>query len=138
MKLLFAHEYSHYLLNLKRKKLSQQEKIKELLISEGIATYFSSIVFPEYRIFDHFFFTKDLFNWCQENENHLKNIFCSGKYSSEELIDFYKIGNYELNLPPRVGKYLGYKAIKKYLEKNREKSIKTLLHDPDSAFSIEL
>jgi len=138
LKLLFAHEYSHYLLNLGKRRVLRIERIKELLISEGIGTYFSSIVFPEYRIFDHFFFTKDLFNWCQENENYLRNIFCSGKYSSEELVNFYKIGNYELNLPPRAGKYLGYRAVKKYLEKNREKNIKILLSNPDLAFSIEL
>lgn len=137
LKLLFAHEYAHYLMNLTKKKIAEEE-INELLISEGIGTYFSSIAFPEYKISDHFLFTKDIFNWCQANEDYLREIYCSGKYSSKELMSFYRIGNVELNLPPRVGKYLGYQAVKNYLAKNKDKKIKTLLCDHNLVLSLEL
>jgi|Deesub1362B_J571_1020462.scaffolds.fasta_scaffold00124_14 hypothetical protein len=137
LKLLFAHEYAHYLININREKISFGEKIKELLISEGIGTYFSFTVFPDYRIYEHFLFTKDLYNWCLKNENYLRNIYCSGKFSFEELIKFYTIGNIDLNLPPRAGKYLGFKAVKNFLEKNK-KSIKNLFHNPSLISSIEL
>ncbi|MCP2521156.1 DUF2268 domain-containing protein, partial [SCandidatus Aminicenantes bacterium Aminicenantia_JdfR_composite] len=118
-----------YLININREKISFGEKIKELLISEGIGTYFSFTVFPDYRIYELFLFTKDLYYWCLKNENYLRNIYCSGKFSFEELIKFYTIGNIDLNLPPRAGKYLGFKAVKNFLEKNK-KSIKNLFHNP--------
>jgi len=83
-------------------------------------------------------FSRDTFNWCQANEPYLREIYCSGKFSSQELIDFYEKGNSELNISPRAGKYLGFQAVKRYLAQNREKHISLLLSDKNSALSLEL
>ncbi len=137
-KVLFAHEYAHFLLNSSSGGVPEDKKLKWLLISEGLGTHFSKLVFPEYGITDHLFFRRDRLNWCQKNESRLKDIYLSGKYSSQQLIDFYKKGNPELNLPPLAGKYIGYKAIKKYFAQNADTGIDVLLSNKKKALSVEL
>ncbi len=138
LRILFAHEYAHFLLNLSRGEIPEDKKLQWLLISEGIATYFSSLAFPGSNISDHLLLRRDRLNWCQENEDYLKDIYCSGRFSSEELIDFYRKGNQELDIPPRAGKYLGFQAVRKYLAQGKEKNINSLLSDKKLALSLEL
>ena len=138
LRILFSHEYAHFLLNLRRGEIPEDKKLKWLLISEGIATYFSSLAFPEYKIPDHFLLRRDTLNWCQANEDYLRDIYCSERYSSEELIDFFRKGNQELNIPPRAGKYLGFLAVRRYLDQNEEKNIASLFSDKNLALSLEL
>ncbi|MFB0566890.1 MAG: DUF2268 domain-containing putative Zn-dependent protease, partial [Candidatus Aminicenantaceae bacterium] len=127
LKILFAHEYAHFLLNLHKENISGEKSYKWILISEGISTYFSLQAFPNYKIWDHFLFSRERLNWCQRNEHFLREIYCSGKFSSEQLSSFLSKGNQELGLPPRAGKYLGFQAVKKYVAKQRVKNIKKLL-----------
>jgi len=138
LKILFAHEYAHFLLNLSRGEIPEDEKLKWLLISEGIGTYFSSISFPEHKMPDHFLMRRDRLNWCQAHESYLRDIYCSERFSSQELINFFRKGNQELDIPPRVGKYLGFQAVRKYLVQNKEKNIDLLFSDKKLALSLEL
>jgi hypothetical protein len=136
-RILFAHEYAHYLLNLGRGEVPRRKKLKWLLISEGLATYFSSVIFPGHTLSDHFLFSRDKLNWCQENESLLRDIYGSAGFSSEELIDFYFKGNPGLNLPPRAAKYLGFLAVKRFLVKD-EKGVSWLFSNKTKALSLKL
>lgn len=138
LKILFAHEYAHFLMNLAEGKIPEEEELKWLLISEGIGTYFSKLAIPGNKLSDHFLFTRDRLNWCQANESRIRDIYTSGMFSRHELMDFYSKGNPELNLPPRAGKYLGFQAVKKYMAQNREKGISSLLSYKDLVLSLEL
>jgi hypothetical protein len=138
VKILFAHEYAHFLLNLSKGEVPGDKRLKWLLISEGIGTYFSSLAFPESNISDHLLMRRDRLNWCQEQEDYLRDIYCSGRFSSEELIDFYRKGNQELDIPPRAGKYLGLQAVKKYLAQSEKKNINSLFSDKKLPLSLEL
>ena len=138
LKILFAHEYAHFLLNLSRGEVPEDEKFKWLLLSEGMSTYFSQLVFPEYKLSDHFLFRRARLNWCQEKESYLREIYCSGKYSSQQLIDFYKKGNAELDLPPNTGKYLGFLAVEKYINKHRNKDVSSLFDDKNKILSLKI
>lgn len=138
LKILFAHEYAHFLLNLSRGEVPEDKKFKWLLLSEGMGTYFSRHAFPEYKLSDHFLFRRDRLNWCQENEPLLREIYCAGKHSSQQLIDFYKKGNAELDLPPNTGKYLGFLAIKKYLYKHKSKDLGSLFDDKKKILSLKI
>jgi len=138
LRILFAHEYAHFLLNLSCGEVPEEKRLKWLLISEGLATHLSLLAFPDYKLSDHFLFRRDRLNWCQENEPFLREVFCSGKFSSKELMEFYDKGNPDLDIPPRAGKYLGFQAVKRYLGRNRERNIGLLLSDKNLALSLEL
>jgi hypothetical protein len=138
LRILFAHEYAHFLLNLSSGEVPEEKKLKWLLVSEGVGTYFSYLAFPNHKLSDHCLFSRDALNWCQANESSLREIYCSGRFSLQELFDFYAKGNSELNLPPRAAKYLGFQAVKRYLAQDSQKNIRTLLSDKNSALSLEL
>ena len=138
LRILFAHEYSHYLLNWSRGEVPRDEELKWLLITEGIGTCFSQSAFAEQKLSDHLLFRRDKLNWCQENESLLREIYCSGKHSARELMDFYTKGNPDLDLPPRAAKYLGYLAVKKHLAQKRNTSFKSLFIDKNLVLSIDL
>jgi len=138
LRILFAHEYAHFLLHLSKGEVPERKKLEWLLISEGIATYLSSLAFPDLKLSDHLLFSRDRLNWCQENERYLREVYCSGTFTQQELTDFYHKGNSELSIPPRASKYLGFLAVKKYLAQKRKKNIKALLSDKKLALSLEL
>jgi hypothetical protein len=138
LRILFAHEYAHFLLNLSKGEVPERKKLDWLLISEGIATYLSYSAFPNLKLSDHFLFSRDRLNWCQENERYLREIYCSETFSKRELMDFYHKGNAELSIPPRAGKYLGFQAVKKYLAQRRKKNISPLFSDKKLTLSLEL
>ena len=138
LKILFAHEYAHYLLNWSRGEVPEDKEFKWLVISEGIGTCFSQCVFPDHKLSDHLLFRRDKLNWCQDNESLLREIYCSGKYSARELMDFDAKGNPDLNLPPRAAKYLGYLAVRNYLGQKRSPDFSDLLSDKNLIFSLNL
>ncbi len=138
LRILFAHEYAHFLLDSSKGEIPEDKELKWLLVSEGIGTYFSYLAFPDRRLPNHFLFRRDRLNWCQEKEEYLRNIHNSGKYSSRELQELYTRGNSDLDIPPRAGKYLGFMAVKKYLNQNKGKGIAEIIRDSDLLLSLEL
>ncbi|MBN1273192.1 MAG: hypothetical protein JXB26_13075 [Candidatus Aminicenantes bacterium] len=138
LKVLFAHEYGHYLLNEGAAEIPENKELKWKLLSEGIVTCFSQTAFPEYDLSCHLFFRRDRLNWCQENESFLREIYCSEKYTTRELLDFEAKGNPDLDLPPRAGKYLGYLAVKNYLSREERPDFGALFEDISVLLSIDL
>jgi len=138
LRILFAHEYAHFLLNLCGVEIDGELGLKWRLLSEGIATYFSFLVFHKNDLSEHFLLSRERFNWCQENESYLREIYFSGKFSVQRLMEIYVKGAPELDIPPRVGKYLGFQAVKKYLARDREGSIGSLLSDKKIFLSLEI
>jgi hypothetical protein len=138
LKILFGHEYAHFLLNLNREKIPEEKQFQWIIISEGIAVYLSRLVFPDYKLSDHLLFTDDRLNWCLKNESELRKKYLSEKWTSQELIDLYTQGDPHLDIPPRVGRYLGFQAVKKYAARETKKRLKDLLSDKKKALALEL
>lgn len=138
LRILFAHEYAHFLLNQSQGEIPEDKKLEWLLISEGIGVHFSLLAFPEYKLTDHLLMRRDTFNWCQSHEEILKSIYFSGDYSTDELMDIFRMGHHKLKIPPRTGNFLGFQAVKKYLSPNSERKIGLLLSNKQIALSLEL
>ncbi len=138
LRIIFAHEYAHFLLNKSAGKVPEDKEIKWLLLSEGIGTYFSSLTFSGCKLYEHFLLARSTLNWCQRNESYLRKIYDFQKFSPIQLADFYIKGNPDLDIPPRSGKYLGFQAVKKYLTQNRDKNISSLLSDKKTLLSLKL
>ena len=129
LKILFVHEYAHFLLNHEKQEISGEESFHWLIISEGVATYLSQRVFPNRKLSDHLLFTNDKLNWCQRNESYLRETCFSGKLNSQELIKLFKEGNPDLDIPPHAGRYLGFKALQNYENRGTNRGIKDLISD---------
>jgi hypothetical protein len=138
LRILFAHEYIHYLLRLNAGEVSEAKRFKWLLISEGLATYFSSLVFPEYDLVDHLLLSRDVLNWCQVNEALIKHAYFAESHSFEELVELYKKGNIDLGIPPRVGKFLAFLSVKSVVERRYNNRLELLISDREAALSLDL
>jgi hypothetical protein len=77
-------------------------------------------------------------NWCQANESFIREIYFSGKFSTQKLNEIFMRGAPELDIPPRAGKYLGFQAVKNYLAGEEEGSIGQLLSDKKIFLSLEI
>lgn len=138
LRILFAHEYIHYLLRLIHKEALADTGFKGFLFSEGLATYFSSLVFPEYGLYDHLLLSRDTLNWCQVNKARIGEAYFGENYSPEESFVLYKMGNIDLGIPPRAGKYLAFLTAKSVVEKRYENRLELLLSDREAALSLGL
>ncbi|MFQ6082437.1 MAG: DUF2268 domain-containing putative Zn-dependent protease [Candidatus Aminicenantia bacterium] len=131
LKILFAHEYGHFLLNLTQREIPQEKKIDWFLISEGLATYLSRIVFPEYKLSDHLFLRRDRLNWLEGKKEFLKSIYYSYQFKQNILSELLLKGDPELDIPPQAGKYLGYLLVSDSLRKVKSEEIASLFSEKD-------
>jgi hypothetical protein len=137
MRILFAHEYAHFLMSSSRGKVEASARWKWKLMAEGLATMFSSLAFPDRSLADHFLVRRDVLNWYQENKRLLRKIYDPKKLASAELLEIFVRGKPEFNIPPRAGKYLAFLAAKKYLGQEPER-IKALLADKNLSLSLRI
>jgi hypothetical protein len=138
LKILFVHEYAHFLLNQEREEIPEEKRFQWLIISEGVAVYLSLQAFPNRKFSDHLLFTNDKLNWCQKNESYMREKYFSKKLTSQELINLYIQGDPNLDIPPRVGRYLGFQAVHKYVDHKAKSGIKDLLSDRKKTLALEL
>jgi hypothetical protein len=138
LKILFVHEYAHFLLNQERKEIPEEKKFQWLIISEGVAVSLSLQTFPNRKLSDHLLFTNDKLNWCQKNESYMREKCFSKNLTAQELIDLHIQGDPNLDIPPRVGRYLGFKAVQKYVDHEAKSGIKDLLSDRKKTLTLEL
>ena len=120
--LIFAHEYCHYLRSLtgKRKDSLEKRNLGETLLSEGLSVLFSQLVFPERALYEHLLISRARFNWCVANDERLKSSVRSELGSRKQVSVLFNAGSEELDIPPRVGNYIGYSLLKEHQRKTGE------------------
>lgn len=120
--LIFAHEYCHYLRSLtgKRKDSLEKRNLGETLLSEGLSVLFSQLVFPERTLPEHLLISRARLNWCITNEEWLKSLVRSELDSRKQVSVLFNAGSEELDIPPRVGHYIGYSLLKEHQVKTGE------------------
>ena len=135
MRILFAHEYAHFLMRLSWETAEAEADWKLKLMAEGLATMFSLLSFPDQSLASHFLIRRDVLNWCQANESLLREIYIGTRFGTPELQEMFIIGKPELSIPARAGKYLAFRAIEKYLGQEGGR-IQDLLEDKNLLLSL--
>jgi hypothetical protein len=138
LKILFVHEYTHFLLNEGGEEIPEERRFHWLLISEGLATHLSILAFPNRKLSDHLLFTNDKLNWCQKNESYIRENYFSGHLTPQDLISLYVQGDPHLDIPPRAGRYLGFRALQRYVNDRTDEKIIDLLSDRNKALALEI
>ncbi|UCE19363.1 MAG: hypothetical protein JSV84_03185 [Gemmatimonadota bacterium] len=128
--LLFAHEYAHFLRHVLRSDepyiCDGVDGVSRSLLSEGISMVFSEVVFPEYALNDHLFLSRERLLWCQENDEYLRDLVGQA-LKGEWDVALVRNGDAKIGVPPRVGNYIGYNFVKRFLEKQGVSRIHSLL-----------
>jgi hypothetical protein len=138
LKILFVHEYAHYLLNQGSEEIPEVKRFHWLLMSEGLAAYLSTLAFPNRKLSDHLLFTNDKLNWCQKNESYIREKYFSRHLTPQDLISLYEQGDPYLDIPPRAGRYLGFRALQRYIDDRTDGEILGLFSDRNKAMALEI
>lgn len=138
LKILFVHEYAHFLLNQEGEKIPDEKEFHWLLLSEGMAAHLSLQAFPNRKLSEHLLFTNDKLNWCQRNESYMREKYLFRNLTSQEMINLYLRGDANLDIPPLVGRYLGFQALQKYVDHRANDAIKDLFLNKKKALALEL
>jgi len=125
--ILLSHEFCHYVQN----KINSEpsDDIFYRLISEGIAVYFSKIVYPQKRDHVHVFLTERRYMSIKENFKEILNIIKESKLKHEDL--FRSHCN---ELPPRIGYFIGYRIITDFIKKTGIRDVEYLIKHRDDIF----
>lgn len=106
--LILAHEYGHCAGWPFLQRFFQQEE-KPLLysiISEGLAVFFTEVVFPNIPLHRHLFLTPGRLKWCWENQEALLALAGADLTSSKLIPVLFGPGDERAGLPPRVGYFI--------------------------------
>lgn len=131
LKALLAHELSHVyrdhrpavwaFLKKPLKEISRQEYLDnvsahEHLASEGLATLFSQLVFPEVGIHLHHYYSPQEMMWCDENEAKIEASLLSCLKGDENVWSFYGEDRVAPGSPSRTQYYWAARKIKSWLD----------------------
>ena len=126
--LAIANQYCHIVLN---KAGVLGKSLLDKLIEEGLSTYFSRMVFSDYPLSSHFFFTAAELEWCQRNEWFLKReirpYLQTPDSSSINRYLSFSDNKKEKWFPDRVGDFVGYRIIEEYLKNEYTLTINDLI-----------
>ena len=128
--IIFAHEYAHWLTSCLNDADNSTGTLGNMLLREGLAFVFSKLVFPNKPLYKHLFFSRARLNWCIANEGHLMAIAKSRLYSLATL-NLLKLGDSELEIPPRVSNYISYRLVEQYLSDQGIERLKQLFYLKD-------
>jgi hypothetical protein len=104
-------------INMGHSELLSITPFEEHVIGEGIATYFSEAVYPDYLPQDYLFYEPWEYEWCKSHELVIWNNFEKARGTRGNLSRFYKEGSLGKGSPGRTDYYLGYTAVKGALKK---------------------
>ncbi len=120
LKMLIAHEFTHFVRKNLLNKDIFESSIGERLVTEGIAINYSREMVPNKDESQYCIVSSSTIEWVKENIQFIE------KYIKEELDNnnlmsdlFYMFA--EIDFPVRSGYVYGYLKVKTYLEKNKLK-----------------
>ncbi len=123
IKMLFAHEYTHWIRSREIRHDIFETCIGERFITEGIACNFSEEIVPNRKESYYCIVNEDTIQWVKRHMNLIDDTIKNNLNEKEYMYDFfYMFAKPKINgMPVRTGYTYGYLKVKEYLEKNNLK-----------------
>jgi len=110
------------------------------MIEAGKIIYFTDAMMPELADSLKIDYSSPQMDWCNANESRVWAYFIDNKllYNTDKIVFNKFIGEapftaaFSKQSPPRIGVWVGWQIIKKYMDINPQISIKTLMLDNDA------
>lgn len=114
LKLLLAHEYTHFVRKALLEKDILESCVGERLVTEGIAESYSKDVVPQMSDADCCIVDDATVAWVLDNEDHLAKTIAEGLETTDQMAYlFYMYA--QIDIPVRTGYVYGYRAVRRYL-----------------------
>lgn len=120
IKMLLAHEYTHWIREKEIKHNVFENCIGERFITEGIACNFSEEIVPNKQISYYTIVTDKTVKWVEDNMELLDNFVKNELDKKDMMYDFfYMFAKTKLpDMPVRTGYVYGYLKVKEYMKNN--------------------
>ena len=139
--ILLAHELTHLVRDSRQSvlesyganfKMPHDEYIKKMtcaehLVSEGLAGYVSSRIYPRYKPWDYLFYSKKQYDWCVKNHQLIDKTIRECIVKNKDWGVFYRKNLAGIKSPERAQYYYGFELIKKA---SRKYSLQKLIFMP--------
>ncbi|MDZ4676981.1 MAG: DUF5700 domain-containing putative Zn-dependent protease [Oligoflexia bacterium] len=137
LKALMAHELSHVyrdhqpkvwsflgkpLTDVSRKEYLDAMTAHEHITSEGLATLFSQLVYPEVPLHLHHYYFPEEMQWCLANYSKIDKAIIDCLKTDQEIWKFYEDDIIEEGSPSRTQYYWSARKINEWLTTNHVKS----------------
>lgn len=120
IKMLLAHEYTHWIREKEIKHNIFENCIGERFITEGIACNFSEEIVPKKQISYYTIVTDKTVKWLEDNIELIDNFVKNELDKKDMMYDFfYMFAKTKLpDMPVRTGYVYGYLKVKEYMKNN--------------------
>lgn len=129
--IIIAHELNHLVRDSStrvlqsygaNRKMNHFEYIRKMtfaehLISEGLAGYFSSIIFPHKKPWQYLYYSKQQYAWCLKNQDLIRKNVLKSVLSNGDWKHYYKGGSLGKKSPERTQYFFGLELIQKAAQK---------------------
>lgn len=131
LNILLAHELNHLtrdsseaVLNsygangkMTNKEYIDKMTFAEHLVNEGLAGYFSSVIYPGFKPWQYLYYSKKQYDWCVANHNAIKQLVKQYVLANKSWHPFYREDLLGKKSPERLQYYLGLELIKEASKK---------------------
>ena len=125
--LLLAHEFAHWLRRVRG--IAPPSSVAEVIVEEGVATWFAQRVFPDRPLAAHLFVSPERLQWLRDTEATLwQRVGRAAALTDTRDIRAVVYGAPgEDRVPPRVGPYLGYRLVQRFEEQLGSRTVTAIL-----------
>ena len=122
--------------DMKDEPLKRGATLLDMMIYYGKIYYVASMLLPERKLADFFYYTDQNWKWCKDNEKQIWSFFIDGDWLydnsylnySKFIEDAPTTLGMPAGAPDRVGRWTGYQIVKKYMEKYPKTSLTELIN----------
>lgn len=121
--------------DMKEEPLKRGAKLLDMMVYYGKIYYISNQLLPKREIRDFFYYTPEEWKWCEDNEKEIWSFFIDGEWLYNSLyVNYSKFINdgpttmgMPQGAPDRVGRWVGYQIVKRYMDKHSNTSLEDLM-----------
>lgn len=122
--------------DMREEPLERGAMLLDMMVHYGKIYYIASLLLPKKEMSDFFYYSEDDWNWCKDNEKEIWSFFIDGDWLyTKQYIKYAKFiedGPTTMGMPQgapdRVGRWVGYQIVKRFMEKNPDVSPTDLMN----------
>lgn len=115
--------------------LKRGSQLLDMMVYYGKLYYFSSYLLPKRPMEDFFSYTQENWQWCEDNKKEIWSFLIDGEWLyAKQFMDYRKFiedGPTTMGMPQgapdRVGRWVGYQIVKKFMEEKPNTTFQELI-----------
>jgi hypothetical protein len=115
--------------------MKRGSRLLDMMVYYGKIYYIASLLLPEMPVSKLFYYSEEDWQWCKDNEKQIWSFFIDGEWLYHTQYNDYRkfiddaptTFGMPQGAPDRVGRWTGYRIVKKYMERFPETTLQQLI-----------